>query len=85
MLNNDSSSSINVQVLGQALRSLPRDKYILETKVGRVEEHFDFSAKNVTKMLQESLQRLGVSYVDIVHVHDVEFKDLDQVSKPRVG
>lgn len=68
-----------MQVLGQALRSLPRDKYILETKVGRVEDHFDFSAENVTKMLTESLQRLGVSYIDIVHVHDVEFKDLDQV------
>ncbi|KAK9809502.1 hypothetical protein WJX73_005090 [Symbiochloris irregularis] len=70
------------KVLGQALKSLPRDKYILETKVGRYgEENFDFSAETVTRSLKESLQRLNVDYVDIVHVHDVEFRDLDQICK----
>jgi L-galactose dehydrogenase len=67
-------------VLGKALKGIPREKYILSTKVGRYgPKEFDFSAERVTKSLHESLGRLGVEYVDIVVCHDIEFVSLDKV------
>eukprot|EP00029_Vermamoeba_vermiformis_P000210 TRINITY_DN1022_c0_g1_i1.p1 TRINITY_DN1022_c0_g1~~TRINITY_DN1022_c0_g1_i1.p1 ORF type:complete len:309 (+),score=88.17 TRINITY_DN1022_c0_g1_i1:136-1062(+) len=65
-------------VLGKALKGIPREKYILSTKVGRYgPKEFDFSAERVTKSLHESLDRLGVDHVDIVFCHDIEFVSLD--------
>ncbi|MDP9172763.1 MAG: aldo/keto reductase [Planctomycetota bacterium] len=69
-------------VLGKALKGIPRGKYILSTKAGRYGSElkdFDFSAKRIISSIDESLQRLGVEYVDILHAHDVEFGDLHQV------
>lgn len=34
---------------------------------------FDFSAERVTRSVDESLKRLGVDYVDLIQVHDMEF------------
>jgi L-galactose dehydrogenase len=68
-------------VLGKALREIPRDKYYLATKVGRYgykEQDFDFSAERVTKSVDESLDRLGIDYVDFIQVHDMEFGNPDQ-------
>ncbi|XP_031562600.1 L-galactose dehydrogenase-like isoform X2 [Actinia tenebrosa] len=62
-----------------ALKGIPRESYILTTKVGRylpeVEKMFDFSAERVTRSVDESLERLGLSYIDIIQVHDMEFAD----------
>lgn len=69
-------------VLGKALKSVPRDKYILSTKAGRYGSEFkdfDFSAKRIEKSLEESLERLGTDHVDILFLHDIEFGDLKQV------
>jgi L-galactose dehydrogenase len=67
-------------VLGKALRTVPRDRYYLETKVGRYgRDRFDFSRQRVAASLDESLARLGVEYVDVVQCHDIEFGDLDQI------
>lgn len=67
-------------VLGKALRQLPRDSFVLSTKVGRYgDEKFDFTAKTVTDSIEQSMQRLGVDYVDMIQCHDVEFGDLDQI------
>ena len=69
-------------VLGKALREIPREKYLLATKVGRYgykEQDFDFSAGRVTRSVDESLERLGVDYVDFIQVHDMEFGDIDQI------
>lgn len=64
-------------VLGEALKSVPREAYILTTKVGRYlpdpMEMFDFTAERVTKSVDESLARLGVDYIDVIQVHDPEF------------
>ncbi|MGH9593050.1 MAG: aldo/keto reductase [Bryobacteraceae bacterium] len=68
------------KVLGRALHGIPRDRYYLATKVGRYDTaHFDFSAARVTRSVDESLQRLGVDYVDLIQCHDIEFGSLDQV------
>lgn len=67
-------------VLGKALRQLPRDSFVLSTKVGRYGENkFDFSAERVTKSVEESMERLGVEHIDIINCHDIEFGDLDQI------
>jgi len=65
--------------LGKALYGR-RDRVILATKCGRYGPNtFDFSAKRVTASLDESLNRLGTDYVDLLQVHDVEFGDFSQI------
>ncbi len=67
-------------VLGRALRGVPRDSYLLATKVGQYGEGlFDFSAARVRRSLDESCSRLGVEHVDLLQCHDIEFADLDQI------
>ncbi|MDI1318884.1 MAG: aldo/keto reductase, partial [bacterium] len=67
-------------VLGRALSGVPRDSYYLATKVGQYGEgNFDFSAKRVTESFNESCQRLGTDYIDVLHCHDIEFADLNQI------
>lgn len=68
------------QLLGKALKGIPRDRYYLATKVGRYgDAEFDFSAKRTIASVDESLCRLGVGYVDIIQSHDNEYGDLTQV------
>ena len=66
------------QVLGQALRGIPRDRYYLSTKVGRYGEDghntWDYSAARVTRSVYESMERLGVDHIDLINVHDIEFQ-----------
>ena len=69
-------------VLGKALKGIPRERYLLATKVARYgnkAEEFDFSAERVTQSVEESLERLGVDYVDFIQVHDMEFGSIDQI------
>jgi D-threo-aldose 1-dehydrogenase len=85
------------QRLGRALRTRPRDEFVLATKVGRLlREHpsadddvdaatrhlfidtparvpvFDYSRDGVRRSLEESLDRLGLDRIDIVHIHDAD-------------
>lgn len=64
-------------VLGKGLANIPRSAYYLTTKVGRYlpdpMEMFDFRAERVIRSVDESLQRLGLNYVDVIQVHDMEF------------
>ena len=65
-------------VLGKALRRIPRDKYYLSTKVGRYGKDgvntWDYSARRATESVYESMERLGVDYIDLINVHDIEFQ-----------
>ncbi|CAN1760673.1 L-galactose dehydrogenase [Linum perenne] len=74
-------ATLSEKVLGKALKALgaPRNEYIVSTKCGRYHEGFDFSAERVTKSIDESLARLQLDYVDILHCHDIEFGSLDQI------
>jgi aryl-alcohol dehydrogenase-like predicted oxidoreductase len=68
------------EVLGKALKGIPRDRYYLATKVGRYgDAEFDFSAERSAASVDESLRRLGVDYVDIIQSHDNEYGDVRQV------
>jgi aryl-alcohol dehydrogenase-like predicted oxidoreductase len=67
-------------LLGVALRDVPRDRYLLGTKLGRYDlSHFDFSAKRVVESVDVSLHRMGVGHLDICLCHDIEFVDMAQI------
>ena len=67
-------------MLGLGLRGIPRDSYLLGTKLGRYSDiHFDFSPKRVEESVHVSLQRLGTDYLDVLLLHDVEFVPLAQI------
>src|SRR5580765_5491207 len=66
---------------GRALRGVPRERYVLSTKVGRVLDpaepgsdrlawSFDFSRPGVLRSFHSSLERLGLDRVDILLIHD---------------
>jgi aryl-alcohol dehydrogenase-like predicted oxidoreductase len=60
------------RVLGEALRSHPRDRYLIATKlyfpVGDEPDH-GLSAAQIEKQLDRSLQRLGVDMIDLYQCH----------------
>jgi D-threo-aldose 1-dehydrogenase len=63
------------QRLGMGLAGVPRDTYVLATKVGwRVSPDGtkapDFSRDGVERSIAASLERLGAERIDIVHIHD---------------
>src|SRR5688500_1748705 len=67
-------------LLGIALKGVPRESYLLCTKIGRYDlEHFDFSAKRVAESVDVSLHRLGTDHLDIVLCHDIEFVEMQQI------
>ncbi len=65
-------------VLGEALKHIPREKYYLSTKVGRYGQDgkntWDYSAERVTRSVYESMERLGIDFIDLINVHDIEFQ-----------
>jgi len=67
-------------LLGVALRDVPRDQYLLCTKLGRYDlAHFDFSPRRVAESIDVSLHRLATDHVDILLLHDIEFVPLQGI------
>jgi L-galactose dehydrogenase len=68
--------------LGHALAGR-RHEVILATKAGRYGRDpgtgFDFSAKRITRSVEESLQRLQTDYIDVYQVHDIEYGRKEQI------
>jgi aryl-alcohol dehydrogenase-like predicted oxidoreductase len=69
-------------VLGNALRGIPRDRYFLSTKVGKYtqpggygHDTLDYSRARIRASLDESAERLGTNYFDIIHIHDIEYQN----------
>ncbi|KAF8545358.1 NADP-dependent oxidoreductase domain-containing protein [Trichophaea hybrida] len=64
-------------LLGDALQSqslVPRSDYILQSKCGRIAaDKFDYSPAWIRQSIEQSLQRLGTEYLDVIFCHDVEF------------
>jgi D-threo-aldose 1-dehydrogenase len=64
------------RLLGTALKGVPRDSYIVSTKVGRLTVEgdgplpFDYSRDAVLRSFESSLERLGIDRIDILLVHD---------------
>ncbi len=70
-------------VLGKALREIPREKYYLSTKVGRYGKDgvntWDYTGRRSQESVNESMERLGIDFIDLINVHDIEFADLETV------
>jgi len=73
-------------ILGRALRTVwsegeyTREDMFICTKVGRVEiDRFEYQEEKVRASVLRSLERLGVSQLDIVYCHDVEFVTQEEV------
>lgn len=70
-------------VLGKALKQIPREAYLLSTKVGRYGKDgvntWDYSARRATESVYESMERLHIEQIDLINIHDIEFADLNQV------
>ncbi|HEX8915629.1 MAG TPA: aldo/keto reductase [Humisphaera sp.] len=67
-------------LLGVALAGVPRDSYMLGTKLGRYSgTRFDFSARRVIESVEISLERMKVDHLDVLLCHDIEFVDMKQV------
>jgi L-galactose dehydrogenase len=65
--------------LGAALKGRRRHA-LIATKCARYDfDRFDFSAASVRQSIEDSLHRLQTDYVDILHVHDVEFGSVRQI------
>lgn len=63
--------------VGLALRGIPRERYVLATKVGRLFDdngafRLDFTRDGIRRSIEGSLERLGVERVDILHLHAPE-------------
>jgi 1-deoxyxylulose-5-phosphate synthase len=59
------------KVMGEALRGVPRDRYVLATKLFFPMSDIDrgLSCEQVHKQIDASLERLQVSYVDLYQCH----------------
>ena len=67
-------------MLGRVLPEIPRESYVLSTKLGRyAPQHFDFSAKRVAESIDISLERMRLDHLDMVFCHDIEFVNTDQI------
>lgn len=64
-------------LLGKALKGIPRQAYYIATKVGRYEIDpkfmFNFTAKKTEQSFDKSLELLGLDYVDVIQIHDIDF------------
>ena len=70
---------ISEVLLGVALRDVPRERFTISTKLGRYDEDkFDFRPERVVESVDTSLFRLGLEYLDIVFLHDIEFTDFER-------
>ena len=78
--------------VGAGLRNIPRDSFLLSTKVGRLltpsrgapsvqngyvdvlpfVTRYDYTGEGVLRSLEDSLQRMGLSRIDIVYIHDID-------------
>ena len=70
--------------IGKILKDVPREAYYIATKTCRFMKagpnQFDFSYERTMKSVDESMKRLGVDYIDLYQLHDVEFADnIDEV------
>ena len=71
--------------VGLALRGVPREQFILSTKVGWLPDvdkigmqgagRRSYTRDDVLRSIDASLKRLGIDHIDIAHVHDPENGD----------
>lgn len=66
-------------LLGQALRGVPRDSYVLATKFHPVRRGELPEPADLRRSLEESLRRLGIDHVDALLLHSIEQPLYEQI------
>lgn len=71
-------------ILGGVLEKIrptwPRESYYICTKAGRVaQDEFNYTAEGIRASVERSLKTLHTDYADVVYVHDVEFKQPEEI------
>lgn len=66
-------------IIGKAIRGIPREKLVLSTKKTTWEEQ-PITAVEVRSSLEASLKRLGTDYVDIYSLHGVSLDEYDYLA-----
>ena len=69
--NNYGDAERRIGIVLRELGGIP-DGFVLETKVDRDMATGDFSGERVRRSVQESLERLGLERLGLVHLHDPE-------------
>jgi aryl-alcohol dehydrogenase-like predicted oxidoreductase len=64
-------------VVGKAIAGTERGRLILSTKKTLPEPQASSPDAEISRALEQSLQRLGTDYIDIYHLHGVEPKDYE--------
>ena len=64
-------------LVGEALKSIPRNRVIVATKSHISDKERLWSGKEVVQHLEASLQRLGTDYVDVFNLHGVKPLEYD--------
>jgi D-threo-aldose 1-dehydrogenase len=91
------------RIVGDALRELPREDWVLSTKAGRLlrpqtnsgpsgalrhpmpfEDVFDYSYDGIMRSFEDDLQRLGLTRVDILYVHDIGARQHGKDAHPEI-
>ncbi len=70
-------SGVSETRLGRALAGVPRNRYQIATKIGVVINPDGSSERSyrrdaVKRSIEGSLQRLGIDYVEVAHIHDAD-------------
>ncbi len=67
------SQGLSEEILGQAIKHLPRDKVLISTKAtfqfGEGPNSFGSSRAHLTEQIAGSLKRLKTDYIDVYHMH----------------
>lgn len=80
----DYSGSGSEQAMGKAIAGVPRDSIFVATKFCTPNGHLPAgsSVADYKRVIDESLGRLGLEYVDLVHIHSCD--ELDRLMDPNV-
>ena len=70
------------KILGRVLKK-KRDRVFISTKVGlrTFNEKIRLNANEIYSSVDESLKRLGTDYVDVLHLHKISTKEIEEAPK----
>src|SRR5713101_991237 len=80
----DYSRAGSERILGEGIKGYPRDKLFIVSKFCTPDGHLsnDTPSKDVIAAVEASLQRLGIDYLDLAHIHACD--SLDRLMNPNI-